>query len=1844
MDSLADTFLSLHSANFTLSAGETRFRYIQGFEELEIDSITPQAAPSTGGGKVTVSGTGFPLPDEVDPEARLKCLFLLGDGGNVHVAMAEVLNSTELTCVLPSIPAGAGLMSVTYNDRDPVSMNESAAVNFSIYDHPRIQGIWPVGGHGGETLHINVAGIGLYWNPPEDMLLCRFLQPAQNVTVQASLSENTVTCQVPMNTKQDHRITGASAVELSLVGERDEVFSHHSAGALNRFNYLCHDRTVLYAPLVRFYPNCTAGFCCPAGHFSDGTHCQICPAGKYSHMGAAACEDCPANSTSPEGSPSPASCLCDAGSLGSAEGVIKSPWDTCAQCPVDTFALMETTKEMRLDDKVHTRGTYGAAGRCQACPEHSSAPEGSDQATDCRCDVGYMCQVDDIPCHKRLRQQLEAWSLRMCSAAGAGVRGGGSIVSARWEHSERIPACSNVTSFDDWEACDIAMEGSVCGCREGFEANENETLCVDVDECADGTHTCNGLRVECTNKIGGNPGYECGCAVGWRNVSGVCETDVNECVLGTHGCHPDATCSNTEGSYACTCARGYSGDGVIDCWNGSAASGSFFQCVGAIVVELETAAGSNCHAVAASPSMAERATEYLLSPRREFYCDEQAGTADDVFVRFFWFETQRWSEEQSLREAGLNFTSGSISMGVVAGLSYVGTAAKVHLRINGSDGWHPSQLRLRPYNSDDTWLSPRSELCWLDGDNCKGGLCAEEAAPCGEIAGSRSFNLDMCGSDVNLCDENASCTNFDGGYNCSCPVGYRGTGNGRAGSGTACEACPIGTFQHVMGASTCTACPALGTTELEGSTSVQDCFCRPGYFGNMTGPGTPCGGADTCSPGDYCTECPEGSFCVGGSEATACPSGSWSPSRTQNAEDCVCQAGFSGPLGGPCDECEPGWACPGGWNPPEVCSAGYFAPAGASSCTQCPLNTYSGENASACEMCPASSSAPQGSTRAEDCRCLPGYAAPPLEECEVCPEGTYSPGRVDSCIPCEAGTYSNETGAVDCEACHDLATSEEGSTNCACAVGWAEDDSTGRCEDLDECYAGVDDCHAYANCSNTNGSFACSCMEGYFGNGTNCTECLPGFACPGANETVPCLADTYSAPTREQCIACPPNSSSLVLSGEAAACECWAGFAGPVVDETSVCNDVDECLSTPCNTTRCADSQNLCNGNPLPVCDNFVGSYNCSCPQGLVPIAEADCETICGDGQWIQGKECDDGNLEDGDGCSSTCTIEPGWACSPHPSVPDLALCSDVDECEDAGANNCSSNAVCNNTEGSYFCTCQEGFYGNGYLCSDCPSNSMSELGAAFASNCTCDLGYVDLRRPEEISLDTQPSCSDVDECSAQPPVCGIGRVCNNSIGGFVCSECMAGFHDTGVIPDGFNGPTLCEDVDECAGGVELHGCSHAALCNNTVGSWTCTCVPGSAGNGTFCEQCGPGSFADFPDSTACLPCPGNSSSISGATSREQCQCNAGYVGVLKARAMSNTSLDDPTLGGCAPCETGTFVADPGRAECCACPAGATTLRIASVSVSECVCDRGFFKSALESVSGDTSRRELPGDELPGNGSSCATATFSCSACPSFATTPYNASSLEDCFCQQGWFEGTVINGSRTKAINGSNATVQVDIVVPANEVGHRTQNCTKCESCDVGFVREGCTGQMLGNCVDQDECADGTNTCDQQATCTNTEGSFECACGAGLWGDGTQCEACTINSHSDAGSTLVSNCTCDTGFDTGDGVTVKTYSLDDKCVITMELLIAVVADTWSNCSTETNRSVHTNQSCAPSPRCWSAGGDYCDDQAGTVNDVWMRVQLSNGLYTAWFVQKSPVCVVPPLGSCGDATCTASCV
>lgn len=102
----------------------------------------------------------------------------------------------------------------------------------------------------------------------------------------------------------------------------------------------------------------------------------------------------------------------------------------------------------------------------------------------------------------------------------------------------------------------------------------------------------------------------------------------------------------------------------------------------------------------------------------------------------------------------------------------------------------------------------------------------------------------------------------------------------------------------------------------------------------------------------------------------------------------------------------------------------------------------------------------------------------------------------------------------------------------------------------------------------------------------------------------------------------------------------------------------ENCEKCPLNCSGCFNktSCKLCAPDFYSLNDSCM---NCSLTQGFMP----NCSEICGDGILFDtiksGHQCDDGNLIDGDGCSSKCQIEKGFNCERidnNPYIPDICF------------------------------------------------------------------------------------------------------------------------------------------------------------------------------------------------------------------------------------------------------------------------------------------------------------------------------------------------------------------------------------------------------------------------------------------------------------------------------------------------------------------------------------------------------------------------------------------------------------
>jgi hypothetical protein len=152
-------------------------------------------------------------------------------------------------------------------------------------------------------------------------------------------------------------------------------------------------------------------------------------------------------------------------------------------------------------------------------------------------------------------------------------------------------------------------------------------------------------------------------------------------------------------------------------------------------------------------------------------------------------------------------------------------------------------------------------------------------------------------------------------------------------------------------------------------------------------------------------------------------------------------------------------------------------------------------------------------------------------------------------------------------------------------------------------------------------------------------------------------------------------------------------------------------------------------------------------------------------------------------------------------------------------------------------------------------------------------------------------------------------------------------------------------------------------------------------------------------------------------------------------------------------------------------------------------------------------------------GSITCNGTASCTAVPLASGTSCddgNACTYTDVCDGQGTCAGTAISCSDDEC---------------------NTRSCNGSSSCTATPIP--------GACGDQDECQLGMDNCSPHATCTNTTGSFTCACNTGFAGDGVTCndiDECQLpQSVCDTEASCVNTpgsytCACNSGYVSGSG------------------------------------------------------------------------------------------------------------
>ncbi|XP_059160834.1 multiple epidermal growth factor-like domains protein 10 [Physella acuta] len=451
-------------------------------------------------------------------------------------------------------------------------------------------------------------------------------------------------------------------------------------------------------------------------------------------------------------------------------------------------------------------------------------------------------------------------------------------------------------------------------------------------------------------------------------------------------------------------------------------------------------------------------------------------------------------------------------------------------------------------------------------------------------------------------------------------------------------------------------------------------------------------------------------------------------------------------------------------------------------------------------------------------------------EC-VCPVGQTLSNDGITCDDCIEGSWG--TGCNNTCSCKMLNTDhcDQVTGSCQCKIGWGG----ATCEDVViDCR--VNKCSLNYKCMSTGSGYICVCDDGFSTTGNTCTACEEGYWGTECSNTCSCSVLGTSTCDR--------------VSGT---CQCKSGWSGTNCDK-----DVDECLQ---NTTNCSSHSH---------CNNTDGSFVCLCDDGYFNSSNT-CEA-CVEGTW--GTECSNNcscsvlGTSTCDKVSGTCHCKSGWS--------GTNCDKDVDECLQ-NTNNCPSHSHCNNTDGSFVCLCDDGYFNSSNKCEACVEGSWGT-----ECNKTCSCSVLGTSTYDKVSGTCQcksgwsgTNCDkDVDECLQNTKICPSHSHCNNTEGSFdcVCDEfyffsnnkceaceenyygpnctlrcvCNTSNHEFCTkqgkeyvcsCDKGFEkkcNSCACEDIDECALSTPI--CEQK--CTNTIGGVNCSCKDGFAISPTNSTKC----------------------------------------------------------------------------------------------------------------------------------------------------------------------------------------------------------------------------------------------------------------------------------------------------------------------------------------------------------------------------------------------------------------------
>uniref|UniRef100_A0AC35TFU5 EGF-like domain-containing protein n=1 Tax=Rhabditophanes sp. KR3021 TaxID=114890 RepID=A0AC35TFU5_9BILA len=376
-----------------------------------------------------------------------------------------------------------------------------------------------------------------------------------------------------------------------------------------------------------------------------------------------------------------------------------------------------------------------------------------------------------------------------------------------------------------------------------------------------------------------------------------------------------------------------------------------------------------------------------------------------------------------------------------------------------------------------------------------------------------------------------------------------------------------------------------------------------------------------------------------------------------------------------------------------------------------------------------------------------------------------------------------DTSTHDCAPSAQCISEPNGLFSCVCPRGFTDTSLDSRfpgrkCNKITNvCALGIHECHADADCYNTNGGYNCRCRTGFAEVSSDPLN-KPGRNCRKDNQCA--SSDCHVASE------CRQSSTGPI-------CQCTAGFVDISRQHGRppgrVCKEIID---------ECKNGANDCSAGAA--CIDTATSFTCRCKENYRDESPSPTERpgrVCIKSAIPEAPEC---NVNDPLSCNKdkheVCLfINSGYKCvcpDKYSRLPD-GRCLVINECLSSNLNTCSQKAECIDLADGYICRCKSGFV---------------DLSGSGESGRICKERINECLSPELYKVN-----------------CHNNAICVDTEHSYDC-RCRPGFTDVSETINMLPGRKCVEAINECSNNM-LNDCSPNSSCEDTKQGYLCHCNPG---------------------------------------------------------------------------------------------------------------------------------------------------------------------------------------------------------------------------------------------------------------------------------------------------------------------------------------------------------------------------------------------------------------------------------